>query len=89
MGLFSRRRSNAGKEPYVDDPRFDGWETLVTFEQLDLAQAFAGRLRELDIPCALTADFPPDAHGRGDVYLQVPPDRYGDATVALEGLDLD
>ena len=26
---------------------------------------------------------------RGDIALRVPPEEYGDATVALEGLDLD
>lgn len=88
MALFRRRRPAAVKEPYIDDPRFDGWETVGEFEQLDTAQAFAGRLSELEIPNALTADEAPDRHGRGDVYLQVPPERYSDATVALDGLDL-
>lgn len=91
MALFARlrRRPPADKEPYVGDPRFDDWETVAEFEQLDLARAFAGRLTELGIPNALTADEPPDRHGRGDLYLQVPPDRYGDATIALDGLDDD
>jgi hypothetical protein len=90
VGLFSRkRRAIAATEPYIGDPRFDDWETVADFEALDTAQAFASRLTELDIPNALTADEPLDRFGRGDVYLQVPPERYGDATVALDGLDDD
>ena len=52
------------------------------------ATAFAGRLTELEIPNALTADHAPDRHGRGAIYLQVPGDQYDEATVALEGWDL-
>jgi hypothetical protein len=92
VALFARlrrRRAPAEREPYIGDPRFDDWETVAEFEQLDLAQAFAVRLTELGIPNALTADEPLDRLGRGDLYLQVPPECYGDATVALDGLDED
>ena len=41
------------------------------------------------IDCALTADWELDRFGRGDIALRVPPEAYGDATVALDGLDLD
>lgn len=87
MGLFSRK-PRAAKEPYIGDPRYEDWETVADFEMLETAQAFAGRLNELGIPNAITADEPVDRFGRGDLYLQVPPERYGDATVALDGLDL-
>jgi hypothetical protein len=85
VGLFSRKR----REPqvHVGDPRFDGWETVDQYEDLSTATAFSGRLAELDIACALTADWPLDEFGRGTIYLQVPADRYDDATVALEGWD--
>ena len=86
MKLFGRR-DKPDREPYIGDPRFDDWETVADFEQLDTAQAFASRLTELGIPNALTADEPLDRFGRGDVYLQVPPELYGEATVALDGLD--
>jgi hypothetical protein len=87
MGLFSRRRSAEPRDLHIGDPRFDDWETVGEFDDLDTARAFAGRLSELGIVNALTADEPPDGFGRGDVYLQVPADSYGDATVALDGLD--
>jgi hypothetical protein len=85
MGLFSRKP----REPqiHIGDPRFDGWETVEEYEDLSTATAFAGRLAELDIPNALTADWPLDRFGRGAIYLQVPPESYDDAAVALDSLD--
>jgi len=73
---------------HVGDPRLDDWATVEEYEDVSTASAFAGRLSELDIPNALTADWEPDRHGRGTIFLQVPTDRYDDATVALEGWDL-
>ncbi len=89
MGLFSRKP--AKEKPtdlHVGDPRFDSWETVAQFGDLPSAQAFAGHLHELGFACALTADWPPDRHGNGDIFLAVPADLYGDATVALDGLDI-
>jgi hypothetical protein len=85
MGLFSRKP----KEPqvHVGDPRFEDWETVDEYEDLATATAFAGRLSEIGIPNALTADWPLDRSGRGAIYLQVPGERYDDAAVALENLD--
>ncbi len=87
MGLF-RRRARAD-DLHVGDPRFDAWEPVGDFGDLPTAKAFAGQLMALDIECALTADWPLDQFGRGDIALRVPPERYGDATVALDGLDLE
>lgn len=86
MALFSRKP----KEPavHIGDPRFDGWETVAEFEDVATATAFAGRLGELGIPGALTADWELDQHGRGEIYLQVPGEHYDEATVAIEGYDL-
>ncbi|HEV2723807.1 MAG TPA: hypothetical protein VGV10_04175 [Thermoleophilaceae bacterium] len=86
MGFFSRKP----REPqvHIDDPRLDGWETVEEYADVSTASAFAGRLSELDIPNALVADWAPDRHGRGTIYLQVPGEHYDDATVALEGWEL-
>jgi hypothetical protein len=86
VGLFSRRR----KEPkvLVDDPRLDGWITVEEYDDVSTASAFGERLSEMGIPNALAADWEPDRFGRGTIFLQVPGDRYDDATVALEGWDL-
>ena len=85
MDLFSRKR----REPqvHIGDPRFDDWETVDEYEDVSTATAFAGRLAELDIPNALTSDWPLDEFGRGTIYLQVPGERYDDAAVALDALD--
>lgn len=69
---------------HIGDPRFDDWQTVEEYEDLSTATAFAGRLVELGIPNALTADWPLDRFGRGAIYLQVPGDRYDDAAVALD-----
>ncbi len=87
MGLF-RRRPRA-TDLHVGDPRFDAWEVVADLEDLETATAFAGHLAALGMECALTADWPLDRFGRGDIALRVPPEVYGDATVALDGLDLD
>lgn len=87
---FLRRRPKQFKDPqvHIGDPRFDGWETVEEYEDVGTASAFAGRLSELGIPAALTADWEPDKYGRGDIYLQVPGEHYDEATVALGGYDL-
>ncbi len=71
----------------MGDPRFDDWQTVDEYGDLATATAFAGRLSELGIPNALTADWPLDRFGRGEVYLQVPAVSYDDASAALEAWD--
>ncbi len=87
MGLFSRRPK--ATDLHVGDPRFDDWEVVADYEDLETAKAFAGQLGSLGITCAITSDWELDRFGRGDIALRVPPESYGDATVALDGLDLD
>src|SRR5437870_3093434 len=63
------------KEPPVaiDDPRFEGWETVSTFEDQRTAVAWRDQLRTLGIDAACVADHALGRYGRGDVYLVVPP----------------
>jgi hypothetical protein len=86
MSLFRRR---AAKDPQVSvgDPRFDGWETVSTFEDQATAVAWRNRLRELGIDAACVADHELDRFGRGDVYLVVPPDQWSRASEIVENLD--
>jgi hypothetical protein len=85
LRLFGGR----AKEPTVaiDDPRFEGWETVGTFEDQDTAVAWRDQLRALGIDAACVADHPLDRRGRGDIYLVVPPGQWSRANEILENLD--
>lgn len=92
MGLLARLRARRGStagppDLHVADPRFDGWETVRDFEDLDSARAWSQHLEERGIEAALTADWPVDRFGRGDIALQVPPGRWSEAEEALGGFD--
>jgi hypothetical protein len=76
-------------EVHVDAQEYDGWALVEDYEDVQTALAFRDRLRDLGLRAELTSDQPLDRSGRGDIALRVPPGEYGDATVALDGLDLD
>ena len=80
-----------GGEPsvHVGDPRFDDWEPVANFGDVETGRAFAEHLREAGLEAVLTADWEPDRFGRGDLQLQVPPGRWSEAEEILSGLDLD
>jgi hypothetical protein len=79
----------SAKEPPVaiGDPRFDGWETVATFEDQSTAVAWREQLRGLGVDAGCVADHPLDVHGRGDIYLVVPPDQWSRANEIVENLD--
>jgi hypothetical protein len=81
--LFRGRRTTS--QLHVADPRFDDWEVVADYEELETALAFRDGLRELGLAAELTADHPLDEFRRGDIALRVPAEQYGDATVALDG----
>jgi hypothetical protein len=72
---------------HLGDPRFDDWEVVADYEELQTALAFRDGLRELGLVAELTSDHALDQFARGDIALRVPADQYGDATVALDGLE--
>jgi hypothetical protein len=86
---FGRRRNRTAKEPdvAVDDPRLAGWETVSTFEDTRTALAWRDQLRSLGVDAACTADHPLDRHGRGDIYLVVPPEQWSRANEIVEGIE--
>jgi hypothetical protein len=88
MRLF-RRLSSAAKEPTVaiGDSRFEGWETVSTFEDQSTAVAWRDQLRALGVDAACVADHPLDQFGRGDIYLVVAPSQWSRANEILENLD--
>jgi hypothetical protein len=81
------RGRNPNPQLNLNDPRFDHWEVVADYEELETALAFRDGLRELGLAAELTADYPLDEFKRGDIALRVPADQYGDATLALDGLE--
>jgi hypothetical protein len=79
----------AGKDPPVaiGDPRFDGWETVSTFEDQDTALAWRDQLRALGVDAACVADHPLDRYERGDIYLVVEASQWSRANEILENLE--
>jgi hypothetical protein len=88
MRLF-RALGGAAKDPpvVVDDPRFEGWATVSTFEDQSTAVAWRDQLRTLGVDAACVADHPLDRRGRGDIYLVVAPGQWSRANEILENLD--
>jgi hypothetical protein len=80
---------SGAKEPpvAVGDPRFDGWETVSTFEDQGTAVAWRDQLRGLGVDAACVADHPLDTRGHGDIYLVVPPEQWSRANEVIENLD--
>ena len=72
----------------VGDPRFDGWETVSTFEDQDTAVAWRDHLSQLGVDVACVADHPLDRFGRGEIYLVVPADQWSHATEIADNLDV-
>jgi hypothetical protein len=81
--------SRVAKEEAVSigDPRFDGWETVSTFEDRETAVAWRDQLRGLGVDAACVADHALDHFGRGDIYLVVPPDQWSRASEIVDNLD--
>lgn len=94
MGLRDRlanirlgeRHPDGLAELHVGDPRFDDWEVVRDFPELETARAFRQSLSEQGIEAVLTADWPLDQYGRGDIALRVAPGRWSEAEELLEGL---
>ena len=79
-----------GQTPvFVDDPSFDSWEVVRDFADVRTARAWHQALVEAGIEAALTADWPLDRFGHGDIALRVPADRWSEAELHLSNLDTD
>ena len=87
MPLF--RRARVAKEPAVSvgDPRFDGWETVSTFEDRKTALAWRDQLRSMGVDASCVADYELDRLGRGDIYLVVPPEQWSRANEIVENME--
>ncbi len=70
-------------ELHVGDPRYDGWEVVRDFAELEAARAWRQHLDEQGVESVITADWPLDEFGRGDIALRVPPGRWSEAEELL------
>ena len=96
MSFFDRFRRRGqgdlspgpGRTPvHVDDPSFDSWEVVRDFTDVRTARAWYQALEEAGIEAVLTADWPLDRFGRGDIALRVRPDDWSEAELLLSNLD--
>jgi hypothetical protein len=91
MGLLDRFRNRApgpgAVQVLIDDPRFDEWEVVRDFGDLDTARAFRQALEEAGIESVLTSDWPLDRFDRGDIALRVPGGSWSEAEELLSGLE--
>ena len=76
--------ADGAAELHVGDPRFDDWEVVRDFEDLEAARALRQHLDERGLESVLTADWPLDEFGRGDIALRVPAGSWGEAERALD-----
>jgi hypothetical protein len=74
---------------HVGDPSFDWWEVVRDFGDVRTARAWHQTLQEAGIAAALTADWPIDRFGRGDIALRVLPDDWSEAELLLSNLDAE
>jgi hypothetical protein len=68
----------------VGDPAFDDWDVVEDFSELETARAFRQSLSERGLDAVLTADWPLDQYGHGDIALRVPPGRGPEAGEMLD-----
>jgi hypothetical protein len=91
---LNRVFKTAGGEPHADgigelhvgDASYDDWDVVADYPELETARAFHQALTDQGITAVLTADWPLDEWGRGDIALRVPA---GEGIAAEELLDSD
>jgi hypothetical protein len=79
--------ADGAAELHVGDPRFDDWEVVRDFEELEGARAWRQHLGEHGIESVITADWPLDEFGRGDIALRVRPGDWSEAEELLGEAD--
>jgi hypothetical protein len=82
------RRPGPGATPvHIDDPQFDSWEVVRDFGDVRTARAWFQALEEAGIEAVLTADWPIDRFGRGEIALRVRGEAWSEAEFLLSNLD--
>lgn len=72
---------------HVGDPRFDEWEVVRDFGDVKAARAWRRHLADAGFEAVLTADWPLDRFGHGDIALRVPAESWSEAEALLSGLE--
>lgn len=85
--MLTSEEADGVAEIHVGDPRFDDWEVVREFAELETARAFRQAVEDAGIEAAITSDWPLDRFGRGEISLQVPPGSWSEAEELLSGLD--
>lgn len=75
---------DGAEELRVGDPGYDDWEVVRDFGELETARAFRQSLTDRGMTAVLTADWPLDRWGRGDIALRVPPGSWSEAEELLD-----
>lgn len=70
----------------MGDPRFDDWEVVRDFEDLETGRAWRQHLAEAGMQAVITSDWPLDRFGRGDIALRVPPGQWSEAEELLSDM---
>jgi hypothetical protein len=81
--LGGEAHADGAAELHVGEARFDDWEVVRDFDDLEAARAWRQHLSERGIESVLTADWPLDEFGRGDIALRVKPEDWSEAEDAL------
>lgn len=87
LALLSRHPGPGATPVHVDDPQWDSWEVVRDFGDLRTARAWHQALLEAGIEAVLTADWPVDRYGRGDIALRVQGEDWSEAEFLLSNLD--
>jgi hypothetical protein len=77
-------RADGEAELHVGDAAFDDWEVVHDFGELETARAWRQSLTDRGLTAVLTADWPLDQFGRGDIALRVPRESAIEATELLD-----
>jgi hypothetical protein len=70
-------------ELQVGEAKYDDWEVVRDFEELETARAWRQQLTDQGHEAVLTADHPLDKWGRGDIALRVPPGKWSETEELL------
>jgi hypothetical protein len=68
----------------VGDASYDDWDIVRDFDDLETGRAWRQTLTEQGFEAVLTADWPVDEYGHGDISLRVPQGRGLEAEELLE-----